>query len=135
MNIEINLTDNSGEVLKELENSIERALERIGMKAETYAAARTPVDTGRLRSSMTHTVQQQGNSVVIGTNVEYGIWHEIGTGIYASEPGGRQTPWKYVDSNGETHWTRGIKPQHMLKRAIEEHVDEYRDVIKEELQK
>lgn len=150
-NIEINLTDNSGEVLKELESSVERALERIGMKAETYAAALTPVGTpestnvegyhgGRLRQSITHTVLpwksvDGGRSVIIGSNLFYAPYVELGTGIYATDGNGRKSPWVWIDQNNKGHWTHGIEPQHMIKNAIEQHVDEYRDVIKEELQK
>lgn len=61
--------------------------------------------------------------------------HELGTGIYASEGNGRKDPWFYQDDEGKWHKTRGMKPIHFLKRAIEEHVDEYRRIAEQELQK
>lgn len=67
--IDIQITDNSGDILRELENKKAAALEAIGITAEAYAKLKTPVDTGRLRSSMTHSVK--GDDVYIGTNVEY----------------------------------------------------------------
>lgn len=46
------------------ENSIKKALEVIGLKAETYAKAKCPVDTGLLRNSIAHAVS--GNAPKIG---------------------------------------------------------------------
>lgn len=61
--------------------------------------------------------------------------HELGTGIYASEGNGRKDPWYFKDDEGNWHKTVGVKPIHFLKRAIEEHVDEYRRIAEQELQK
>lgn len=47
-----------------------RALEIMGGKAEGYAKMLCPVDTGRLRNSITHQ-QYDENTEIIGTNVEY----------------------------------------------------------------
>ena len=48
----------------------DRALEIIGGKAETYAKQIAPVDTGRLRNSITHQ-QYSEDTEIIGTAVEY----------------------------------------------------------------
>lgn len=125
--IDIQITDNSGEILKALEEKKKAALTGIGIQAEGFAKRSTPVDTGRLRNSITHAVR--GNDVYIGTNVEYGIWLELGTGIYASDGKGRQSPWGYYDRNGKYHRTRGTKPRHMLKKAASEHTEEYKRII------
>ena len=69
--IDIQITDNSGEILRALEEKKKAALEAIGITAEGYAKLLTPVDTGRLRNSISHTVV--GNDCYIGTNVEYGV--------------------------------------------------------------
>lgn len=61
--------DNSGEVLKAFENAVQRGLEAIGETAEGYAKDDCPVDTGRLRNSITNEVR--GEDVYIGTDVEY----------------------------------------------------------------
>lgn len=88
----------------------------------------TPVDTGRLRNSISHAVS--GDDVYIGTNVQpYAIFVELGTGIYASDGQGRQSPWGYYDRNGKYHVTRGMKPRHMLKKAASEHTEEYKRII------
>jgi len=125
--IDIQITDNSGEILRALEEKTKAALEGVGIQAEGFAKRLTPVDTGRLRNSITHAVR--GDDVYIGTNVEYGIWLELGTGIYASDGKGRQSPWGYQDRNGKWHRTKGMKPHHMLKKAASEHTEEYKRII------
>ena len=125
--IDIQITDNSGEILRALEEKKKAALEAIGITAEGYAKLLTPVDTGRLRNSMSHTVV--GDDCYIGSNVPYAVWHELGSGIYASDGNGRKTPWTYYDRNGKLHYTRGVKPKHMLKKAASEHTAEYKKII------
>lgn len=125
--INISFEDNSGEILRELGDKTPQILEAIGLTAEAYAKMLTPVDTGRLRNSITHTTK--GNEVYIGTNVEYGIWHELGTGVFASDGQGRKSPWAFQDSKGKWHYTRGVKPKHMLKKAASEHSNEYKAII------
>ena len=48
--------DHTDEVIEELGLAIARALEAIGIEAESDAAKLCPVDTGRLRNSITHTI-------------------------------------------------------------------------------
>ena len=117
--------NNIDTVIEATQEAVERALEAIGLQAEGYAKMLTPVDTGNLRNSMTH--QVEGNTVAIGTNNEYAVFQEYGTGIYA-DSGGRQTPWWYQDSKGEWHFTHGTKPRHMLKNGIQNHLDEYKQI-------
>lgn len=145
---EIVLIDNSWAVLQELEKNVATALEEIGLRAEGYAKSLTPVgtpestgiegySTNGLRQSITHKVI--GNEVYIGTNkttrnangqeVPYPVYVEFGTGIYASDGTGRQSPWTWYDKNGKRHWTRGMKPNHMLKKSVEDHIDEYKRVL------
>lgn len=66
---DIKFTDNSAEVLAELSEKIEVACEAIGGQAEMYAKEDTPVDTGRLRASISHATAEK--TAYIGTNVEY----------------------------------------------------------------
>lgn len=58
-----------------------KAMLRLVLKAEASAKRRCPVDTGRLRSSINHRVEQEGDNIVgiIGTNVEYAPHVEFGT--------------------------------------------------------
>lgn len=127
MDDNVKITDNSGEILNEIEQKTAAALEAIGITAEAYAKMLTPVNTGRLRRSISHTVN--GDSVYIGTNVPYAVWHEYGTGVYAEDGSGRKSPWAFQDSKGKWHYTKGVPPKHMLKRAASEHDKEYKAII------
>lgn len=135
---EIDLKDNSELILSALDDAVYAALEEIGIRAEGYAKANTPVGTpestgikgyhgGTLRKSIAHRVS--GNEVYIGTNVYYAPYVENGTGIYAADGTGRKNPWVWIDENGKGHYTKGMKPNHMLKKAASEHTEEYRKVI------
>lgn len=53
------------------DKAIAAALEEIGLRAERHAKRECPVDTGRLRNSITHQVMTESNCVLIGSNVEY----------------------------------------------------------------
>lgn len=145
--IDIIVKDNSGEVMRQFEQSLQIALETIGTQAESHAKQiisdahvyghvnlkavgekdNSRVDTGRMRNSIAHTVVKE--DVYIGTNLEYAPYHELGTGIYASQPGGRQSPWIYYDRKGKAHRTRGLYPIHFLKKAASEHTDEYKKIF------
>ena len=135
MAVDVQFTDNSPQVLQDLKSKIEAALEAVGNQAVSHAkqniTAASRVDTGAMRNSMNHLVQ--GNDCYVGTNQEYAIYHEFGTGIYCEGGGGRQTPWTYQDSHGEWHRTRGLRPIHFLKNAIAEHTSEYQQIIEQQL--
>lgn len=124
--------DNSPVVLDEFKAACLRALERCGMQGEGYAKDLAPVDTGNLRNNISHKVDESEPAVYIGTNVEYGPYVELGTGIYA-EGGGRQDPWVYQDDNGNWHWTRGYPAQPFLKPAVADHKQTYQNIIEDEL--
>ena len=63
------------------------------------------VDTGRLRNSISHTVD--GEAAYIGTNVEYAPYVELGA--------------------------RGRSGVHMLQRAATEHADEYKQLMEDSM--
>lgn len=86
MAIDIEVADNSDTVVKDIDSAISMALEEIGMLAEGYAKRACPVDTGRLRNSITHQVESDERSVYIGTNVEYAPHVELGTRHQQAQP-------------------------------------------------
>ncbi len=104
----IKLTDNSNLFINAKDDAIERALEVIGLKAEGYAKILCPVDTGRLRNSITHT-RGGKETEIIGTNVEYAPYVEFGT--------------------------QRTKAQPFLKPAAQNHGDEYRAIVENELKR
>ena len=131
MNIETH--DNSKEISAEIKAALLRGLEKCGLVAEGYAKKLCPVDTGNLRNSITHVIDEQEPAAIIGTDSEYGAYVELGTGIYAEGGGGRPTPWVYQDAKGNWHYTRGNKAQPFLKPAAADHVGQYRDILESEL--
>ena len=100
--------DELGQVKELSDEAVARALEQCGALWESYAKQMAPVDTGRLRNSITH-AQVDEDTEVIGTNVKYAPFVELGT--------------------------RKQKAQPYLRPAAENHSDEYRNILKAELQK
>ena len=91
-----------------MNKAIAAALEEIGLAAERFAKRACPVDTGRLRSSITHALNMDEEAVYIGTNVEYA---------------------KYVE-NG-TSRRKGV---YFLRGAAQEHGSYYRGIMKKHLE-
>lgn len=122
--------DYSAEVLNKFHDAVLRALERCGEQAEGYAKDLAPVDTGNLRNSISHKVDDGEPAVYIGSNASYAPYVELATGIYAE--GGRPTPWVYQDENGNWHWTRGNPAQPYLAPAVKDHQQTYRNILEDE---
>ena len=124
--------DNSEAVLQELSTKLEAILEAWGIQGvgavQDIITSESRIDTGAMRNSISHQVDLNDQSVYIGTNIEYAIYHELGTGIYLEGGGGRQTPWAYQDANGEWHRTRGIKPIHMIKNGVSGSVNDFKSI-------
>lgn len=93
------------EVLDALQSQKDKILEEWGLVAEAYAADYCPVDTGRLRASISH--DRDDDSMYVGTNVEYAPYVELGTSRMDAQP--------------------------FLRPAIENHMDEYREIMSEVL--
>lgn len=129
--MKVDVTDNSDKVLSEFKAAILRALERCGSQAEGYAKDLAPVDTGRLRNSISHKVDEEERAAYIGSDLDYAVYVELGTGKYAE--GGRPTPWVYQDDSGNWHWTQGNPAQPFLAPAVKDHAQTYRNIIEDEL--
>lgn len=131
MSIKIDMKDNSKEILDALERAVDRGLEAVGMLAEGYAKGELyeghGLDTGRLRSSIAYATPKshskgqgpakpedyaprgtpEDGTVVIGTNVEYAKYVELGA--------------------------RGRAPLHFLKSAGEGHSSEYQAIFEDSM--
>ena len=127
----VEIHDNSKEISEDIKSALLRGLETCGLVAEGYAKKLCPVDTGNLRNSITHTVDEEEPAAYIGSNVEYASYVCLGTGKYAE--GGRPTPWVYQDEKGKWHRTNGQKAQPYLKPAVADHANTYRKIIEKEL--
>lgn len=124
----VDITDNSPQFKAALEQACARALEIVGGKAESYAKGLVPVDTGTLRNSITH--QVDGDTVMIGSAVHYAPYVELGTGKEYSPPP------EWMQNNAERG--SGIikasqKARPYIRPAVENHIDEYKNVIENEL--
>ena len=136
MSKNIEYRDNTEEVLNALEAAIKRGNEAIGMTAEGHAKKKCPVDTGRLRNSITYALAgeeshvksykankggkdretytydgtadgEKGSGVYIGTNVEYAVFVENGA--------------------------LGRTAVHFLQDAATGHTDEYKRLMEESM--
>lgn len=81
--------DDLERLMRQLQNSksqvqfaLEQGIHKAGLLVEGDAKRLCPVDTGRLRSSITTTKGYDGDNCVatVGTNVEYAPYVEFGTG-------------------------------------------------------
>lgn len=92
------------EITEEMQTKINAWLEAIGQDAASTAADQAPVDTGRLKNSISHAVVEDEKTVYIGTNVEYAPFQELGT-------------------------SRGIPGKHFLQFGATAHASEYKSML------
>lgn len=67
-----------------LDGDVSDLLEQLGVDIEASATAACPVDTGHLRDSLEHEVD--GDTLRVGTNVDYAAYVEEGTRHMAPQP-------------------------------------------------
>jgi HK97 gp10 family phage protein len=103
-----------------LPEALKQGLEAGGQLLENEAKENCPVDDGQLRASITHQITDDLSSVEIGSNLEHAPYVHQGTGLFAKEGDGRQTPWRYQDAKGQWHSTKGQKPNPFLQKAVDE---------------
>jgi HK97 gp10 family phage protein len=121
-------------VVKKITERIYDALEVSGQFVEDSAKLLVAVDTGNLRGSITHKVDELELSCRIGTNVEYAPYLEFGTGEYNES--GKGEGWFTVTKDGEKgNFVLGQKPQPFLRPALLENKQNIIRVFKEALRK
>ncbi|MBP5182027.1 MAG: HK97 gp10 family phage protein [Lentisphaeria bacterium] len=104
----VKFTSYASQVIDNIEQKKQVALEIIGGKAETYAKQLCPVDTGNLRNSITH--QRAGKDTeAVGTNVEYA---------------------PYVELGHHTASGKKVPGRPFLRPAAEDHGQEYQEIMK-----
>lgn len=117
-----------------IDEKLINALSKAAMRVEAEAKKKCPVDKGELRASITHEIEKGQNiaSAVIGSNLEYSVYVEFGTGLFAKNGDGRKdVPWCYKDADGKFHITRGQHPHPFLIPAYLENTDFIVDCLKE----
>ena len=137
--------ENSTELIAKLdacENiDLRKPLLKVGNDIEVAAKencnGRFAEPTGTLKRSIRAELNGR-NSVEIGTNLEYGIYVEHGTGIYAFDGVGRAAspehpiPWRYKGSDGMWHTTSGVRPRPFLIPAFNSKKYNFLRYVKEE---
>lgn len=133
--------ENLDKLLTKLENlknvSVEQAVNEACILVENDAKKRCPVDTGELRMSITHEIEETSENRTtgaVGTNLEYAPYVEFGTGIFSSLGNGRQDRWSYKDAKGEWHTTIGQQPQPYLHPALDGNRDEVKKLIQKKIE-
>lgn len=131
--------DNIDEIISLKDLACARALFIISEKAKDYAANLCPVGTpestgkkgyrgGTLKQSIT--AESDAESMVLGTNVEYAPYVELGTGPNFTPP----PEWEQFDAPKGSGLGHGyVTSRPFIRPAIEDHLEEYKDIIKEEL--
>lgn len=133
--------ENLDKLLTKLENlktvSVEQAVNEACILVENDAKKRCPVDTGELRISITHEIEETSENRTtgaVGTNLEYAPYVEFGTGIFSSLGNGRQDRWSYKDAKGEWHSTIGQQPQPYLHPALDDNREEVKKLIQKKIE-
>lgn len=133
MNIHFDTSDvmnKLGDMAENLTAGLYNALEQAGEIVRKDAVLNCPVQTGRLRGSITSNVK--GNTAEIGTNVEYAPYVEFGTGAQGDKSVAHTTrkSWTYY-SGGQFFTTSGHAPQPFLVPALKNNKNTIIKLIKE----
>lgn len=133
----ITLEDNIdyGAIESVLVTSAEKALKALGedivAAAQAYLWRAGRIDTGNLAGSIKHKIEKKGDNFVlyVFTDVEYGIYIEYGTGIYAENGMGRKPGWYYQTPDGKYHFTEGLTPTPFLRPAYDDNVGKFYEYL------
>lgn len=133
------------------QNIVQQGLSKACLIVEADAKNNCPKDQGILANSITHEVI--GNTGYVYSPLPYSIYVELGTGKYASDGNGRQTPWKYFytgkklsskelehiskygyqmfeGKQGVWRTTSGMRPVHYLYNALNNNLQNILDCFK-----
>ena len=98
--------------------------ERMRVPTGDTSAAKNTIDSHIIEADDNHVIDE------IGPTVLYGPFLEYGTGIYAENGKGRQTPWTYYsDKLGRFVTTHGMKAQPFIRPTAEEDKDKMQEAV------
>lgn len=106
-------------------------LHQASVLVQGSAVRLSPVDTARLKKSIDYQVDDKNTMAYVGTNVEYAIFVEFGTGEFAENGEGRKGGWFYKTEDGSWYFTKGQEPQPFLRPAFIEVKPQVQDLAKE----
>lgn len=137
----IEIRDNTEEVLKAMEAAVRRGNEAIGLAAEGHAKKKITsagaVDTGRLRNSITYALAGEETHIKSYKADKGGKEREIYT--YEGTAEGKKGSGVYIGTNVEyapgielgTHRKAGAV--HFLQDAATNHTDEYKKLMEDSM--
>ena len=137
----ITYRDNSEEFLEAFEFAKHRGLEAIGLAAEGHAKRKCPVDTGRLRNSITYAVagysthvkSYRRDNVANGTSKKHKRYEYGGSAME-----GEKDSAVFIGTNVEyapyvENGARGRKAVHFLQSAASGHGEEYKRLMEDSM--
>lgn len=120
-----------------LDDRLYEAMEELGLRIEASARKKAPVDSGRLRGSISSEVQREGADTLalyVGSNVEYAPHVEYGRGAISASGDGVL----HFTVEGEDVFVKSVGPadaQPYLRPAIQEHRDTGEDLVERAVEK
>jgi HK97 gp10 family phage protein len=115
-----------------LESAIEKGVAKATLLVHASAVEKAPFDSGQLRNSIDFESGKEGKMFIgrIITSLEYAIYIEFGTGVFAEGGNGRTNGWVYFDEKrGSFFFTTGQEPQPFLRPALNNNAQKVRDII------
>lgn len=89
-------------------------------------------DTGQLLNS--YKIVQTEDGFEIGSDLDYSLYVEFGTGVYAEDGKGVTTPWAYKADDGTWRTTKGMRPRPHIRPAFENNAEEIEKMLAKELE-
>lgn len=86
LNMKVNYKSNTDKVKADFKRAVEKALTASALLVEGDAKLRSPVDTGNLRSSISHKVGTNKATIFVPQSVPYGVFVEYGTSRQVAQP-------------------------------------------------
>lgn len=138
---QVTFRDNSEEIIGLFQKAKHRGLQAIGMAAEGHAKKKCPVDTGRLRNSITYAiagyathVQSYRRGNVAGGTSQKHKYYDYGGG----EMEGEKDSAVFIGSNVEYApyvelGANGRAPAHFLQDAASGHGEEYKRLMEDSM--
>lgn len=122
-------------VTKVIMQAAERALEAASIHMVGEVKDRAPVESGELRRSISRTIDNSGGKLVakVGSNLQYAVYQEFGTGEFAENGAGRKGGWVYEGPDGKVYFTRGSKPKKFLRDAFRANKKNIKSIINAEM--
>lgn len=112
-------------LIETLEGNQENYLDAVGQVLRKQAVLLAPIGElygGKLRQDIDYGLVEDGKDkgVAVGNNLDYALYVNKGTGVYAEGGNGRKSEWTYFDPKTNRYYkTDGQKPQPYLRQSLD----------------